>query len=346
MKDKIFMNNRIFRILSPILYGPVIYILILLIFDSLSQLTDNFLSTEVLVITIITAVLFEGLRGLNILIDNYLPETKVFYFKISTHLVLSLFMSVIIVSVLVSIYFTYIEGFSSYKTELLTFNGIFLISTILYELLYLSFYLLQKQNTHKLEHETFLRQSLELELNTYKNDINPGLLYGSFETLISLLYTSTTKAENLIVNLSSFYRYCLLNRTNELVLISEEQKALIDFLSILNNRHSGSIKLMDNIESQYLNRAIVPCSLLILIEYAVSKSIVNHIQNLILNLKCSNNFLIISYIISDRIIESSFDMYRIQKLKDAYRYYSDKTIEFEKSESEMRILIPLLIIDE
>ena len=47
---------------------------------------------------------------------------------------------------MVSIYFTYIEGFSSYKTELLTFNGIFLISTILYELLYLSFYLLQKQN--------------------------------------------------------------------------------------------------------------------------------------------------------------------------------------------------------
>jgi two-component system, LytTR family, sensor kinase len=45
---RLFLHNLLFRIVFPPLYGMVVYVLVLLVFDSTAQLFENFFSLEVL----------------------------------------------------------------------------------------------------------------------------------------------------------------------------------------------------------------------------------------------------------------------------------------------------------
>ena len=90
-------------------------------------------------------------------------------------------------TLIISGYYNYLVGFSNYTTELIVFNSIYLLTSILYNLIYFSIFYLNRLNELKLHHENQVRKSLESELKTYKNKINPEFLFSSFETIICLV---------------------------------------------------------------------------------------------------------------------------------------------------------------
>ena len=70
---KNIIHNPVFRIFTPIFYGVTMYILILLIFDSIQQLSDNFFSIEVFLCVIITYLIFETLRFYALIVEKKCP---------------------------------------------------------------------------------------------------------------------------------------------------------------------------------------------------------------------------------------------------------------------------------
>ncbi len=86
-------------------------------------------------------------------------------------------LSIIVVSLLISAYFNYVIGFTNFSSELTYFNIIFLVTTWLYQMVYISNSYLHKENEEKLESEYSLKEMVKKELSTFKNDINPTLLY-------------------------------------------------------------------------------------------------------------------------------------------------------------------------
>ena len=146
---KIFLNNNVFRLVTPPLYGTIIYILILLIFDSLDQLTDSFFSREVLITILLSYVLCESLRLLIILLDRKYSITRHFGIRVAIQIIAGIFCSFIVTSLFIIAYFFFIESYkilSSFLTELITFNIIFILTGIFYNLLYFSIYFLNHQN--------------------------------------------------------------------------------------------------------------------------------------------------------------------------------------------------------
>ena len=69
MSKTIFYNNPVFRLSAPLLTGIVIYLLILMFFDSVDMLAENFFSREV-VFTIGLTYLFFELYRLVIILTN------------------------------------------------------------------------------------------------------------------------------------------------------------------------------------------------------------------------------------------------------------------------------------
>jgi hypothetical protein len=346
MKPDIFLNRIVFRLIAPLLYGSVVYILILLIFDSLALLEENFFSQEILVTIILSYAQFETLLGINLLIEKYWKQSSSYLWRITLVFGLGLILSMLIVSAGIWIYFEYVVGFSTFSSELITFNAIFALSSLLYNLIYISLFFLDKKNEGKMNEETMLRYNLEADLESFKNEVNPELLFDSFESLIGLIHQSKKQADEFIGHLSGFYRYCLQNRNNDLVSIREELKLVDTLIHILNVRYSGQISLEMHVELKNSGSLIVPCTVLSIIEIACRKSIIDQNQPLEITIKSHEKFLSINYPLNKRIKPGSDYSNRIERIKKSYKYFSDTPFEINEIEGMQYINIPLLSLEE
>ncbi|MCK4663881.1 MAG: histidine kinase [Bacteroidales bacterium] len=342
---KSFIDNPIFRIFVPPLYGTMVYILILLIFDSISQLTDNFFSFEVFLCIAITYILSELMRFIISLINKFYPKTGNFTVQIIIQLITNGICAIFITTVIIAAYFTYLVGFSKFITELIVFNTIFLFTSVFYNMIYFSILYLNKINEIKLIQENLHKDHLTSELRNYKNKINPFLLYNSLETLISLAHKDSVKADNFINCLSNVYRNILFHKRNELINLENELGLTDDFLYILNYNHNSNIKWEFDIQKKYFKYKIIPGTLSIIIEYIVNRSIISDIQALKIKCYTEGNNLIIKNKINDRLIPEKQNIPETQNLERAYSYFSDNPFEIKEENQYQITVIPLLTVN-
>src|SRR5258705_271024 len=106
-----------------------------------------------------------------------------------------------------------------------------------------------RENTQLVERENRLREKVEADFTTFKNDINPDLLYESLEVILQTLHHDVHTSEEQIDLLAGVYRYQLMNRDKELVAVTEELAALHDLKSLLNFRFGQQITLTSKLAS-------------------------------------------------------------------------------------------------
>lgn len=346
MKPDIFLDRIVFRLIAPMLYGSVVYILILLIFDSLTWLTENFFSLEIFVTIALCYIQFEALRAINLLIGKIMTRTNRHTWHIILQFGAGLVVSILIVSLGLWFYFRFVVGFTSFRTELITFNAMFLLTSLLYNLIHLSLFFLDKKNEVKINAETMLRKNLEADLESFKNEVNPDLLFDSFESLIGLIHHSKKEADEFIGHLSAFYRYCLHNRNNDLVPLREELKLVDSLIHILNTRYSGQINLVQNISKEQAEKLLIPCALLSLLEIACRTSIIDQHQGLTIDVSLGDDYLQIKHPLNKRLGPGHDYSNRLERMKTSYLYFSDLPFERIEEDGMQLIKIPLLKIDD
>ena len=79
------------------------------------------------------------------------------------------------------------------------------------------------------EYKTLLR---EAELQALKSQINPHFLFNSLNSISSLTVSNPEKAQEMVINLSSFMRYSLMHEEKEMVTFSRELENIKLYLSI------------------------------------------------------------------------------------------------------------------
>ncbi len=348
MKGKLFIHNPLFRLLVPPVYGFMVYLFILTLFDSLYQIKENFFSYEVLQTVIMTYLLMEGLRMIILLLNRYYPKKRIENLRIVIQVGISVLYGALVASAVISFYFYVLVGYSSFLTEFLTFNIIFILSAILYTMVYYSVYYLTQQNVVMLSKEHAIRENLEFELESFKNEINPQFLYESLESLISLIHKDPLSSEKFISHLSGFYRYKLASKKNELVDVKDEVEATKNFIRIMNVKYEDNIHLKVDGINEVEKMKMVPGSLQDFTEYAVRNSIITKVLPLLLSIRPKgNNSIIFSYRQNDQLNPDRTKAFGDMNVVRAYRFYSDQPLEMNSEKEVLEIDIPLLeILDE
>jgi two-component system, LytTR family, sensor kinase len=270
---QVFIHNPYFRLLCPPVYGLVVYLLVLLVFDSVGQITENFFSQEVLLCILLTYLLSESLRLMSILLNQYMPEEKNARLRMGLQLLANLLCSLLVISGGVALYFYGVLGSATFQIELITLNSIYLLTTLFYTMLCLSIQALQKYSAEKLARETALRKKMEHQLLQLQREVNPGLLYNSLETLLSLVQQDACMAEDFIDKLSSLYRYSLDHRHKELVPLDKELKAMQEMVYLYNRKYSGNIRTALCIAREEQTLLLIPGSLPDLAEAVILSTI-------------------------------------------------------------------------
>ena len=356
------LNNqqKWLRFLLPFPIGVVVYILILLVFDTLNQFSANFFSQEVAVTILLTFILFECLRVMFVIIDKRFPLLEKLQIeqqvssKESNHSMrvvlvpfVSLLLSIIVISLLVSIYFRLVLIISDFGTELIVFNGVYGVVAILYAVIHVStsFLAVHKQIHYKQEKE--LRKGMETDLEKFKMQINPKLLYDGLENLISIVHAQPRLAEQFVNHLSKIYRYNLDNRHVELVDLQQELILSQSLLHILNVKYNNTITFESKLPDEWLSRQIIPCTISALIQELVNRSIVNEFQPLHICLENNGEQLVFSSRHNPKIGLNGNAEWNLSLINKAYSFFSDrKQLEITQDNQQLRINIPLFEIEE
>ncbi|WP_430810153.1 MULTISPECIES: histidine kinase [unclassified Carboxylicivirga] len=350
------------RFLLPVPVGMVVYVMILLVFDTLDQLGANFFSQEVVVTILFSFILMELLRiALNAIERRYplaltmaRDDEQTNVFKVSSQSLriyliplLALLIAIVIISLLVSVYYSFVLLISDYRTELIVFNGVYGVVAILYAIIHVSnsFLAVHKQIHYRQEKE--LRKGMETDLEKFKMQINPQLLYDGLESLISIVHAEPRMAEQFVNQLSKIYRYNLDHRHAELVDLAKELELSRCLLHLLNIKHHKAISFSHQLSDECLGRQIIPCTLSSLIQEVVRRSIVNAYQPLCIRVEQRDDVLLLSCNHNPKIGLNGDGEWDLSLINKAYAFFTDqRQLEVTYHNQYLHITIPLFDIEE
>ena len=315
------------------------------------MLIENFFSNEVLFVIGLTFLCFEVNRLVIVLLNKSFPLTDKFRSRILIQYLLTGVISVFLVSLSLYIFFKHVIGFTTITTELITFNSIYLMAVIFYNLFFFSQFFLNRKNTDKIEREVSEKETIDFELQTFKNQVNPELLFQSLEIIISELHRDKKSADLLIDELSKVYRYSLDNENNDLISLNEELDSLIHVVTIYKAKFNDHLNIENRTSKDHLGYHLIPGTLQLLLEYSLSENVVTGSLLMNFTIWSENKQLFISYKLNKKLSKNNPVEKRLEFLTKAYSYYnSSENIgsDFKQLNNGYRTFeIPLMeIIDD
>jgi len=336
---KLFIHHPLFRLLSPLFSGIVVYLLILLINNNVEKLEEQFLGEE-LYICIGLSFITQELSRLLLLVFKKITLPFSSTVSLVVQVALSLLLCISVVTVAIYLYFEYTFGYAPNSEELWLFNSIFCAVTLIYILLHISHEYLYKINTKKINDELIRKQLIEEDFTQFKNEINPDLLFVSLETILVLMKEQKNKVDDFIDHLAATYRYILSKNKRQLVLLQEELLIVDQLVQLFNYLPFGKVAIQNSISSKFL---VVPGSLLKIIEYVVKGTISSTNKPLSIKLSETDVALELSYDSNDKLVKP-FQMKELDSVKNIYDVYSSQSIKFEEIGKKRQISLPKLHI--
>ena len=143
------------------------------------------------------------------------------------------------------------------------------------------------------EYKSLIR---EAELQALKSQINPHFLFNSLNSISSLTVSNPEKAQEMVINLSTFMRYSLTNNEKELVSFSRELENIKLYLSIEKVRFGKKLNAEFEIDSHCLDAEIPNMILQPLFENAIKYGVYETTDQVTIKTicQCDGNLLKIS----------------------------------------------------
>ncbi|HQQ98802.1 MAG TPA: histidine kinase [Cyclobacteriaceae bacterium] len=339
---RLFIHHPLFRLVAPPIHGVLVYLVILLINNNVGQLAELFSNEEVYVCIGLSVLSFEAMRFTVVLLRNQsLPDRRTIL--ITTLATVSV--SIVIVIISISMFYKYVIGFDISTRELVVFGVITAFSALLYNALVLGNQYLLGENTVQLEQEHKLRENLESEFTTFRQEINPDLLYDSLEELVLCMHRNTETAEELIDSLAALYRYQLEHRQREFISLDEELKAVHHWLRLINQKHSQHVQWISHI-SEVHHLLIMPGALITALDCVVRNTLISRESPLILELESDEDgYFVLRHGVNDRLQLHEASREAFQRIQRSYAVYSDRPFIQVKAGRENYIKFPRITVD-
>lgn len=154
---------------------------------------------------------------------------------------------------------------------------------------------LKEKIKKEIEYKTLIR---EAELQVLKAQINPHFLFNSLNSISSLTVSNPEKAQEMVINLSTFMRYSLMHNEKEMVLFSRELENIKLYLSIEKVRFGKKLNAEFEIDAHCLEAEIPNMILQPLFENAIKYGVYETTDQVTIKTicKCDGNLLKITIV--------------------------------------------------
>jgi two-component system, LytTR family, sensor kinase len=127
--------------------------------------------------------------------------------------------------------------------------GIGALIYILISVFYYTFYYYERLKEKSVEERRLKELITETQLNELKSQINPHFLFNSLNSVSYLTISEPEKAQEMVIKLSTFLRYSLKHKENQLVSVNQEIDHIKLYLDIEKVRFGDKLNAIFNINN-------------------------------------------------------------------------------------------------
>lgn len=189
--------------------------------------------------------------------------------------------------------------------------------------------------------ERLQKESIRLQYQALKNQVNPHFLFNSLNSLTSLVYQDQDQAAKFIKQLSEVYRYVLTHKDIELVRLSDELEFSNRYIFLQQIRLGENLQVNFNIENN-LNLFIVPVSLQILLENAIKHNEASDENPLVIDITRNENTLSIRNNLQLKKALKDSGGIGLSTIKARYSFLADQEVRTIQTDDYFQVDIPLI----
>jgi PAS domain S-box-containing protein len=188
------------------------------------------------------------------------------------------------------------------------------------------------------------KENLQSQFDMLKQQVNPHFLFNSLNVLTSLIKLDPELAESFTEQLAKVYRYVLENKEKDLVPVNTEMDFLRAYVFLINIRFMDKVHIDIAFDEEKEDRMLLPLSLQILIENAIKHNTFSRKNPLFIRMYIDEKeCLVVENNLQSRETGFASTGVGLQNIKNRYSLLTDKTCEFEKTETHFIARLPLLI---
>lgn len=225
--------------------------------------------------------------------------------------------------------------------EVIIMVYIFVVTTSL-ALIDLSMFLLEKWRFSLAELERFKKENAEFRFESLRSQLNPHFLFNSLNTLASLIYENTEKAEIFIRELADVYRYILEFREHELVKVNKELEMVRSYIYLVQLRFDQNLEMSVSIGEQSGERMIAPMTMQMLIENAIKHNVISKKKPLTIRIYDEDQYLIVENNMQKKESKEYSSNVGLKNIQSRYGFLTEKKMEIIETEQMYKVKIPLI----
>lgn len=264
-------------------------------------------------------------------------------------LVLRLVFSLIYSTFIMVLLYMFIWFFVFQKPDLTNFFHynrisflIFYAATLIVMLIYHSIAFFQSWQQAALNEERLKRESMSLQLQALRSQVDPHFLFNSLNTLTSLIETDSQKAITFVRQLSDMFRYMLHRDNHELVDIGSELKFTEAYVFLQKMRFGDNLKVEFLISG--MDFYVLPVSLQMLLENAIKHNEISKDFPLKVTVEDDSDYFVVTNPIQPKLPETPSKGIGIENLKVRYKFFSDKEIIIRNAGGQYIVKVPKLYL--
>ena len=184
---------------------------------------------------------------------------------------------------------------------------------------------------------------VQAELEALKAEIDPHFIFNSLNTLSYLIINKPESAKCFNETLAKVYRYILLNKDNDLVMLRDELEFIESYFYLVKIRFEEAVNLVIDItEAEADEFLITPVSLQMLIENAIKHNDFSTRCPLVIRINIHSLFVTVRNHIRRKDYDSRPSGIGLKNLKDRYRLIMKKNIIIHRENEEFLVQVPIL----
>jgi two-component system, LytTR family, sensor kinase len=208
----------------------------------------------------------------------------------------------------------------------------------MYEAMYQQFLLKETQR----QKNELLRLQMQQQIDNLKGKVNPHFLFNSLNTLSSLIYTDTDKAELFVEELSAVYRYLLKNFDDDLATLKEEIDFINSFFILVKIRFVEGIAASIKIDDRLNKHKLPAISLQLLVENAIQHNIVSKETPLHITISTENETLVVKNNLQKKPQTVPGVKMGLNYIISKYAMVNKKGVEINDEKDEFIVRLPLI----
>jgi sensor histidine kinase YesM len=336
MKEIYKLNDRNMRLIGI----PLLSVLIPVVIHLVNRLDFNvYFMYNILVSASITISLWEGNRFIIVRMRRIFPDYSQTARRLLTEAVLALVYTFVVTFILDEILCKIVLRSKG------TFVGftISLIPTVLVYLIYEAVFFFEAWKANVRKTESLMREGVQSQLEVLKNQLDPHFLFNSMNTLAALIDDDNSDAQDYLERLSDVYRYVLLSRNKDTVLV-EEELAFVDAYVYLNKiRFRDNLLVEKQLSPPTYQQYVTPLSLQMLIENAIKHNVASKENPLkIVIREEQNQYLVVANNILEKTVLEKSTRVGLQNIINRYGLLTEKRVEVSRNGNLFTVKIPLL----